>query len=192
MKRKAVFLDRDGTINVEKNYLYRIADFEFLPEVKSSLKKFQEMGYLLIVVTNQSGIGRGYYSEADFYVLNEWMVSSLAREGINISKVYYCPHLPDAPIELYRKQCSCRKPAIGMYERAMLEFDIDMEMSIAVGDKIRDCAICDRYNCRGFLIGDNEKKPIIDEVKDGKYINVEYAVDLRAVVDKIISSRVEE
>lgn len=188
MKNKAAFLDRDGTINVEKNYLYRVTDFEFLPKVKSSLKKLQEAGYLLIIVTNQSGIGRGYYTEEDFQVLNEWMISSFQQDGIDISKVYYCPHLPDATMEAYRMKCSCRKPALGMYERAMLEFDIDMEASIAVGDKIRDCAVCERYNCRGFLIGNNEKQEIIKAVVEGKYKNVEYAENLHEAVNKAIQS----
>lgn len=185
-------MDRDGTINIEKNYLYKIDEFEFLPGVKSALKKLQDAGYLLIIVTNQSGIGRGYYSEHDFQVLNQWMISELAKDGINISKVYYCPHLPDATVEQYRIKCFCRKPELGMYEQAMGEFNIDMKSSIAIGDKIRDCAVCEKYECQGYLVGSNEKQEILADVFDGKYTNVEYAVDLFEAANKIIQSRVEE
>lgn len=178
MKRKAIFLDRDGTINVEKNYLYRIEDFEFLPGVIEGLKLFQDAGYLLIIITNQSGIGRGFYTEEDFQILNTWMIAELKRKGIDIDKVYYCPHLPNATIEKYRIDCNCRKPAIGLYEKAMNDFDIDMEKSFAIGDKIRDCAICEKMNCNGYLIGNNEKTNIIQAVKNGDYKNIAYEKDL--------------
>ena len=111
-KNKAVFLDRDGTINIDKGYLYRISDFEFLPGAVEALRNLQEAGYLLIIITNQSGIGRGYYTEEDFAVLTDYMKGELSKSGVNISGVYYCPHLPDAEVERYRKICTCRKPGI--------------------------------------------------------------------------------
>lgn len=156
MKNKAIFLDRDGTINVEKHYLYKIGDFEFLPGVIEGLKLLQDAGYLLIIVTNQSGIGRGYYTEEDFGILNSWMLKTLEDEGIHISKVYYCPHLPDAEVEQYRKVCTCRKPALGLYEMAVAEFNINLAESWAIGDKIRDCAICETTSCKGFLVEQDE------------------------------------
>lgn len=149
---KAVFLDRDGTINVEKNYLYRIEDFEFLPEVITGLKRLKEAGYLLIIVTNQSGIARGYYTEDQYKVLEEWMLQQLENEDITIDGVYYCPHLKDAPIEKYRINCNCRKPQLGMFERAVAEHDIDLQQSIAIGDKIRDLAICNVSGTQGYLV----------------------------------------
>ena len=175
---KAIFLDRDGTINIEKHYLYRVEDFEFLPEVVDALKELQRAGYLLIVITNQSGIARGYYTEADFQKLNDWMVSTLREQGVTIADVYYCPHLPDAQVPEYRKDCNCRKPKLGMYEQAILDHDIDLSQSYAIGDKIRDCAICETTPCRGFLIGENEKPEVIAEVKAGKDVRVSYAKDL--------------
>ena len=150
---KAVFLDRDGTINIDKGYLYKISDFEFLPKAVEALKILQNAGYLLIIITNQSGIGRGYYTEEDFMKLNEYMKSELKKNGVNISGVYYCPHLPDAEVERYRKICTCRKPATGLFERAVHDFDIDLSRSYAVGDKERDIAICSVSDCKGFLIG---------------------------------------
>lgn len=184
---KAIFLDRDGTINVEKNYLYKIDDFEFLPGVTDSLRRLQDAGYLLIIITNQSGIARGYYSEKDFQKLNAWMINELRKQGVIITDVYYCPHLPDAQIEDYRKDCECRKPKLGMYEQAVCEHDIDLSQSYAIGDKIRDCAICESTPCRGFLIGENEKKEVLQKVKNDEYNGVKYANDLREAASRIIT-----
>ena len=175
---KAIFLDRDGTINVERNYLYRIQDFEFLPGVIDALRQLQRAGFLLIVVTNQSGIGRGYYTEEDFNKLNKWMVEYLNNQGVVISDVYYCPHLPDATVRIYRKECECRKPKLGMYMQAVSEHNLDLSQSYAIGDKIRDCEICKSTGCKGFLIGNNEKYKIIQNVKAHKISNVTYCNDL--------------
>lgn len=149
---KAVFLDRDGTINVDKNYLYKIEDFEFLPGVIEGLKILQDAGFILIIVTNQSGIGRGYYTEEDFKRLNEWMIKELKKCGVHISKVYYCPHIPNSSVEKYRKKCNCRKPLLGMFENAIADFGISISESWVIGDKVRDCLICEKYDCKGFLV----------------------------------------
>lgn len=183
---KAIFLDRDGTINVEKNYLYKIEDFEFLPGVLEGLKLLQDAGYLLIVITNQSGIGRGYYSEKDFLALNDWMLNTLKEMDIHINEVYYCPHIPEAKIAKYRMICTCRKPALGMYEQAIRDFDICMAESWSIGDKIRDCAICRSTECKGYLIGNHEKEEIVDAVKKGTYRNVQYASNLNEAATMIV------
>lgn len=178
MKKKAIFLDRDGTINVEKYYLYKNEDFEFIPGAIEALKLLQVAGYLLIIITNQSGIGRGFFSEKDFEKLNFWMMDELFKRGIKIDKVYYCPHLPDARIDKYKKDCECRKPKLGMFRQAIEEFDIDLSESFAIGDKIRDCAICFSSECRGYLIERNELSLIIDEVINNKIEGVCYASSL--------------
>lgn len=180
-------MDRDGTINVEKYYLYKTVDFEFLPGVIEGLKLLQGAGYHLIIITNQSGIGRGYYLEEDFIALNDWMIKELEKDGIYISKTYYCPHLPDAKIEKYRKCCTCRKPALGMYDQAIREFNIDLSQSYAIGDKIRDCSICEGTKCRGYLIADNEEENVILKVKTGRYLNIKYALDLLEAAKQIIA-----
>ncbi len=182
---KAIFLDRDGTINVEKHYLYKKEDFEFLPGVIDALKQLQRMGYLLIIITNQSGIGRGYYTEEDFLQLNDWMVGYLKRQGVTVTDVYYCPHLPDAKVAEYRMDCECRKPKLGMYRQAVKDHDIDLSQSYAIGDKIRDCAICESTPCKGFLIGYNERPEVIAEVEQGKCENITYAKDLWECVEMI-------
>lgn len=175
---KAIFLDRDGTINVEKQYLYKIEDFELLPGVLDGLSLLQNADFLLIIITNQSGIARGYYREEDFIKLNSWMIKYFCDRGIKITKVYYCPHLPDAPVERYRINCQCRKPALGMFKQAIQDYDIDLNTSYAIGDKIRDCAICRSTPCRGYLIGEIEKPEIISDVKNGKIHGVKYSDDL--------------
>lgn len=187
MSNRAVFLDRDGTINVEKHYLHKIEDFEFLPEAVDALRILQDAGYLLIIVTNQSGIGRGYYTIEDFLTLNEWMLKELEKNEVHISKVYYCPHIPNALVKEYRKSCTCRKPALGMYNRAIEEFNIDLNHSYAIGDKLRDCTICEKSNCKGFLIEKNENLAVIEDVKAGKHINIRYANNLMDSVKKIIT-----
>lgn len=130
---RALFLDRDGVINVEINYLSKIEDFVFIDGIFELCKKYQDRGYLIFVVTNQSGIARGFYNQSDFDTLMTWMTKEFLDKGIKISKVYFCPHHPEISGE-----CSCRKPKAGMILEAKKEFDIDLENSILVGDKERD------------------------------------------------------
>lgn len=138
MKKKAMFLDRDGVINVEKNYVHKIEDFEFIDGVFESLGYFQQQGYLLIIITNQAGIGRGYYSEKDFYILNNWMLKQFELQGIKISKVYFSPYHPTHGIGVYKKDSFCRKPNPGLILQAQRDFQLDLSKSILVGDKETD------------------------------------------------------
>lgn len=151
--QKAVFFDRDGTINIEKNYMFRIEDFEYLPRAKEGMKMLQDAGYKLIIVTNQSGIARGYYTEDDYIKLNNWMLEDLRKSGIDIVGTYYCPHHPAAKIDKYKCECMCRKPGIALFEKAISEHSIDVQRSFAIGDKMRDLSICKRYTgINGFLL----------------------------------------
>lgn len=153
---KAVFLDRDGTINVETGYLYKIDEFEFLPRALEGMKMLYDVGFLLIIVTNQSGIARGLYSEKDFIKLTEHVNERCKEYGIQITDTFYCPHFPYSKIEKYRKECNCRKPKIGMFMRAVNMYDIDLSSSYAIGDKMRDLSICKDSKCQGFLINSQE------------------------------------
>lgn len=137
-KRKAIFLDRDGTINIDKEYLHKIQDFEFEPKADEALKILFDLGYILIVVTNQSGIARGYYKEKDVEVLHEELSKILLEKGIKISKFYYCPHHPTKGIGKYKIDCDCRKPNPGMILKGIKDFNIDPCFSYMVGDKISD------------------------------------------------------
>jgi len=135
---KVVFFDRDGVINVEKDYLYKIEDFEFIDEEFLSFKHIQSLGYKIVIITNQSGIGRGYYSFDDYEKLTTWMKEKFEQNGIDISGVFCCPHTPN-------ENCTCRKPKIGMIEQASKVLDIDYTNSWLVGDK--DSDIQTAYNC---------------------------------------------
>lgn len=131
--QKALFLDRDGVINIEKEYLYKIEDFEFIDGIFELCKYFLDQGYLIVVVTNQSGIARKYYTQDQFDCLTTWMIEEFQKHNIKISKVYFCPHHPDIS-----GVCSCRKPKPGMLLEAAQEFSIDLKHSVMVGDKERD------------------------------------------------------
>ena len=148
---RAVFLDRDGTINKDTGYLCSIQEFSYLPGAKEALRRLQTAGYILVVITNQSGIGRGYYTEEDYKTLTAWMLSDLEASGIQIAAIYHCPHAPD-------EACSCRKPATGLFQQAVQTFGIQLENSFAVGDGIRDVCICHTSPCRGIVIYAQEEK----------------------------------
>lgn len=132
-KQKALFLDRDGTINIEKNYVYKIDDFEFQPGIFELIRHYQDDGFLIFVITNQSGIARGFYSEKDYEILNSWMLEKFNSERIKITKVYYCPHHPEIT-----GSCNCRKPKPGMIRQAIEQFNISAVNSVLIGDKKRD------------------------------------------------------
>ena len=133
MLKKALYLDRDGVINIEKDYLYKIEEFEFMDGIVELIQYYQNRGYLIIVVTNQSGIARGYYSDNDFDKLTKWMIREFKKSGVDIKDVFYCPHHPEISGE-----CDCRKPKPGMLHEASLKYDIDLASSIIIGDKERD------------------------------------------------------
>lgn len=183
---KAVFLDRDGTINIDKSYLYKIEDFEFIPGALNGMALLQQAGYKLLIVTNQSGIARGFYTEEQFQNLNKWMLQTLEERNIHIDHIYYCPHLPNAPIARYRKDCICRKPKLGMYFKAINDYQLDLDESFSIGDKLRDCSICESTQCRGFLIGNSEDESIINKVKNGEIHNVDYASSLLEAAERIV------
>lgn len=135
---KAVFLDRDGVINKEVNYLHKIEDFVFIDGVIEACQQFVVAGYKIIVITNQAGIARGFYTENDFKRLNSWMVSEFAKHNVPITAVYYCPHHAKEGKAPYNIQCNCRKPAPGMILQAQQEHNIDVKNSLLFGDKVSD------------------------------------------------------
>ncbi|MBS0418947.1 MAG: D-glycero-beta-D-manno-heptose 1,7-bisphosphate 7-phosphatase [Proteobacteria bacterium] len=134
----AAFIDRDGVINEERGFVHRIADFAFIPGSVAALRELRAAGHRLVVITNQSGIARGLYSEADFHELNAYMCARLAEAGVMLDAVRYCPHLPDASVTQYRLDCECRKPRAGMLLSAAHELNIDTAASLLVGDRKAD------------------------------------------------------
>ena len=135
---RAAFIDRDGVINADHGYVHRADHFELLPGVPAALRRLKQAGFLLIVVTNQSGIARGLYTETDYALLTQHLHHLLAAEGVALDAVYHCPHLPDASVAAYRVQCDCRKPGPGMILRGIAEFGIDAQRSLLIGDKPSD------------------------------------------------------
>ena len=150
---KCLFLDRDGVINIEKNYLYKIDDFEFIDGIFDLCRYYLSLGYIIVVVTNQSGIARGYYTKDDFETLTSWMIDEFEKKSIEIKKVYFCPHHPDIDGE-----CKCRKPKPGMLLDAKKEFDIDMADSVMVGDKERDIEAALASGVKKSFLFDQSKK----------------------------------
>lgn len=135
---KAAFLDRDGVINRDHGYMYKIEDFEFLDGVFEACRRLNALDYRIVIVTNQSGIGRGYFSEADFQRLNDWMLARFAQEGITITGVYYCPYHPEHGIGEYRRESSYRKPGPQMIVDAARDYGLDLRASFIAGDSLRD------------------------------------------------------
>ena len=127
MPIKTIFLDRDGVINKEVNYLHKIDDFEFIDGIFKTCLYFQNLGYKIIIITNQSGISRGYYSESDYQKLTQWMLDQFENKYINILDIFHCPHGPDST-------CNCRKPKPGMFLNAKTKYNIDMKNSWMIGD----------------------------------------------------------
>lgn len=130
---KALFLDRDGVINIDKVHVFRKEDFEFTPGIFKLCKQYQNNGFKIIVITNQAGIAKRLYTESDFYSLTNWMVEQFGNMGIVISKVYFCPHHPDIT-----GPCECRKPNPGMIIKAIKEFNLDISECELIGDNPGD------------------------------------------------------
>ncbi|CAM2394153.1 UDP-N-acetylmuramoyl-tripeptide--D-alanyl-D-alanine ligase [Fusobacterium watanabei] len=149
--KKAIFLDRDGTINVEKNYIYKSEDLVFEEGSVEALKTFKNLGYILIVVSNQSGIAKGYFTEADLNIFNNNMNEILKKNGVEITEFYCCLHHPDG-IGKYKKVCECRKPNNKMIEDAIKKYNIDREKSYMIGDKISDIGAGLKSNLKTVLV----------------------------------------
>ncbi|HIF9070606.1 TPA: D-glycero-beta-D-manno-heptose 1,7-bisphosphate 7-phosphatase [Photobacterium damselae] len=139
MAKPAVFIDRDGVINVDHGYVHTTDDFEYVEGVFAACKKLKEMGYLLVLVTNQSGIARGMFTEDEFLSLTEWMDWNFVDNGVEFDGIYYCPHHPEGQGD-YRQECDCRKPKPGMLISARDYLKIDMTQSVMIGDKADDMA----------------------------------------------------
>lgn len=139
-RRPAAFLDRDGVLNVDHGYVGHVEQFEWLPGVPQALRRLQRAGYALVVVTNQSGIARGLYTESDLARLTQHMRAELTTHGVTLDALYYCPHHPEAGVIDYRQACDCRKPRPGMITRAIDELRLDAARSCLFGDNARDIA----------------------------------------------------
>lgn len=157
--RPALFLDRDGVLNEDRGYVYRWEDFRWIAGAREAVAAFNRAGWLVIVVTNQSGVGRGYYAEADVHALHARMQEDLAVDGAHIDAFYHAPQHPEAPVEAYRHpDPPLRKPNPGMILQALEDWPIDREASILVGDKGSDLEAARRAGVRGVLFAGGDLK----------------------------------
>lgn len=167
MKDKAVFLDRDGVLNVDVDYLYKIEDLQWVKDAREALAYLNSKGYKLFVVTNQSGIARGYYTVQDMQKLHEYMQSELLKMQAKIEKFYYCPHHKEGKIAEYAIDCSCRKPKPGMLLQAMAEYAVDKEYSFLVGDSKRDVEAAEAAGIKGYLFTGGSLLEFVKNIVEG-------------------------
>jgi D-glycero-D-manno-heptose 1,7-bisphosphate phosphatase len=137
-KIKEVFIDRDGTINVDKNYVYMVQDFELIPGSIEALKLLTEKGIKIYIITNQAGIAKGYYTEEDFHILTDYMLNNFQNNDIKVEKILYCPHHPEGIIPKYSISCNCRKPDIGLIDTIMKQEGFHASEVALIGDKNSD------------------------------------------------------
>ncbi len=165
MSNRCVFFDRDGTINIDKGYIFKKEDFVFRDGIVDSIIRLKNAGYMIIVVTNQSGIARGLYSENDVIALHTYINEYLAGFSTKIDAFYYCPHYINGKIKKYSIKCDCRKPNPGMFYYAQKDYDIDLSSSYMIGDKESDIIAAMRAGINDtFIINNNNLSKIIDKI----------------------------
>ena len=162
---KVAFLDRDGVINRDEGYTHKIEQFEFIEGTIESLKRLLNASYSIIIITNQSGIGRGLYAESEYEQLTHWYKQELKNKGIQITDIFHCPHHPD-------DNCECRKPLPGLFQQAAKLYDIDFSSSIMIGDKISDIQAADAAGIPNrYLISSNLDNALLQCVSENIAIN---------------------
>ena len=172
MAIKTIFLDRDGVINKEVGYLHKIEDFIFIDGVFEACLSFKKLGYQIIIISNQSGIARGYFTLFDYEKLTKWMLNQFSKKNISILDVFFCPHGP-------KSKCSCRKPKPGMLIDARNKYNIDLEKSWMIGDKETDIESANLAGISNTILlrsghiineSDSKAKHIIDSIKQSKEV----------------------
>jgi histidinol-phosphate phosphatase family protein len=177
--RRFVLLDRDGTLVRDEGYTHRVEDYHRLPGVVEGLQRLQAAGYALAIITNQSGIGRGYYSEQSFHAFQAHLLSDLASFDIRIEGTFFCPHRPD-------EACSCRKPELGLVNRVRDELGADLSRSWVIGDGLGDICLAERAGCRGAVLVTTGRGRETDRKVDP---GVPRAANLAAAAEIILSDQ---
>lgn len=147
-----VFLDRDGTINYDAGYINHVDNFIMYPYAAQAIRMLNKSGYYVIVITNQSGLGRGFFNEETLDEIHNYMVQSLKEQGANIDGIYFCPHDPNTKIEKYKAVCNCRKPETGLVEMAFKDFNIDKSKMYFIGDKYSDIMAGHKSGCKTIIV----------------------------------------
>lgn len=179
--RRAVFLDRDGTINVDHGFVARPDDLEFMPGAVEALRLLRGAGFALVVVTNQSGVARGYHTEEDVRAFHDEMNRRLAVDGARIDAFCYCPHHPEGTVPRYSRACECRKPGAALYRQAIADLDIDPRRSFAVGDKVSDIVPAVTLGATGILL-EGPSAQALSEADSGGFLTAASLLDAARLV----------
>ncbi|MBW1683202.1 MAG: HAD family hydrolase [Deltaproteobacteria bacterium] len=186
--KPAVFLDRDGTVNEQMGYINHPSRFVMLPGAAEAIARLNHAGYLVIVVTNQSGVARGYFPEELVVEVHAMLKQMLGRRGAHVDGIYYCPHHPRGKVEGYRKTCECRKPGTGLVKRACKDFEIDMACSFMVGDRYSDVEMGHRLGLPSVMVktgyGRGDLRYVVPTMANGPDF---VADDLKGAVDWILN-----
>ena len=150
-ERKLCLLDRDGVLNIDKDYLHKAEDVEWIPGSREAIAWLNRQGVQVVVVTNQSGVARGFFTEDTVRMLHDWMASEVKKAGGVIAAFYYCPHLPGAAVKQYDVDCNCRKPRPGMVLQAMADFNVQPNNAFLIGDSPRDIEAAEAAGVKGYL-----------------------------------------
>lgn len=183
----AVFLDRDGTINEQMGYINHISRFQLLPGAAEAIGKLNRAGIPVVVVTNQSGLARGYFPESLLVAVHEKMKKQLAEKGAHVDGIYICPHHPEAKEEKFRQNCNCRKPQNGLFEAAAKDLHIDLTRSYVVGDRWSDLKAADKCRAKGVLVLTGYGRGDFEYIGPQQHIQPYFvAEDLSGAVDWIM------
>jgi D-glycero-D-manno-heptose 1,7-bisphosphate phosphatase len=163
MTNKAVFLDRDGVINIDHSYVCKVEDFDFMPGIFEFCRHIKKLGYKIVVVTNQSGIGRGYYSENDFLTLSDWMKQQFINNDCALDAVYYCPYHPEKALPPYLKNSDWRKPAPGMLLQAIKDYDLTPSQCVMIGDNESDIQAADAAGVARKILLDTQNNTSLNK-----------------------------
>ncbi len=166
---KLVLFDRDGTLNVDRGYVWKSEDFDWLPDSREAIRWLNDRGIKVGIFTNQSGVARGFYSEADVDALHDWMRDELAKSGAHIDHFDFCPHHPEG-LAPYDEPCDCRKPAPGMVRAALQIFDVNPEDALVVGDKDRDLEAGAAVGVRGVRYESGSVLDLVRESIEGLFV----------------------
>jgi D-glycero-D-manno-heptose 1,7-bisphosphate phosphatase len=183
MMRPAVFIDRDGTINEQRGYINHISRFALLPGVGEAISLLNKSNHIVVVTSNQSGVARGYFPIQLVKEIHEFMELKLTKDNAHVDGIYFCPHYPDGVVPEYSRECSCRKPNVGLIKQAEVELDIDMETSYVIGDRLLDIEFAHNANLPGILVLTGYGKGELKYSMPHKNITPAYVADnlLRAV-----------
>jgi len=160
---KTIFLDRDGIINEDKDYAYKIEDLEFIDYAIDGMRRMQNLGYGLIIITNQAGIAKGKFTEEDYFAFRNEMHKRLKENGVIINAEYFCPHHQEGKIEKYKIDCNCRKPKPGMLEQAAKDFNLDLKKCFMIGDTSSDILAGKNAGCKTIQVMTGKEKKVSND-----------------------------